>query len=179
MGHMGTYRSSRAVPGGMKALLLATSIALTLAASCTDTVTQDPPSPGTGSPSDTTNTPSFSVSDSPEPPVALAGTSWLLGIMDGGDWPVGDDPDVTLVFHDSRLVGFSGCNRFGAKWQMVEGHIEVGKIASTLVECNGNVGRAEDRILHILSATPAVGNGGVTELRLTGEDGVLVFTRSN
>jgi hypothetical protein len=62
--------------------------------------------------------------ESRAPTISLAGTSWLLNIVDGSDWPVGDAPDVTLVFGDSRLHGFSGCNSYGAKWRMVDGSIK-------------------------------------------------------
>lgn len=122
----------------MKRLLLATSIVVTVAASCTDTVTQeDPPPPETATPSATADAPSFDVSDPPAPAIELAGTSWVLAIVDGGDWPVGDDPDITLEFHDRQLVGFSGCNHFSANWQMVEGHVEIGHLISTLAGCRG------------------------------------------
>ena len=116
------------------------------------------------------------VSDSAEP--ALAGTSWVLTIMDGGDWPVGGDPNVTLAFDRTRLTWSAGCNAFNAKWKMVDGHLELGRTAtilSTIVSCEAHVEGIEDGLVHILSASPAVGNGGVTELRLTGGDGVLVF----
>jgi heat shock protein HslJ len=103
----------------------------------------------------------------------------VLTIVDGGDWPVGDAPDVTLAFRNRRLGGFSGCNEYGAKWRMVGGRIEVGRFASTLVLCEGEVGRVEERLLEVLSASPTVGNGGVTELRLTGGGGVLIFAPSS
>ena len=116
---------------------------------------------------------------SPEPTTSLAGTSWVLTTADGGDWPVGDAPNVTLVFHDRRLDGFSGCNEYAAKWRMVDGKIELGRIASTLIACRGMVGRVEHRFLQVLSASPAVGVGVVTELRLTGAGGVLIFSPSS
>ena len=164
----------------MKEFLLATSIVVILAVACTGTVTQeDPRPPGSGTPARSADPSPFQVSDVPEPPISLAGTSWLLAIMDGGDVQVGDAPDITLEFHHSRLVGFSGCNRFGARWQRVEGHLAVGRITSTLLRCRGPIGRMEHRLLHILASSPVLGNGGVTELRLTGGDGVLVFDRSD
>jgi heat shock protein HslJ len=103
----------------------------------------------------------------------------VLTTADGDDWPVGDAPNVTLVFHDRRLGGFSGCNQYGAKWRMVDGRIELGRMASTLMACRGLVGRIEHRLLQVLSASPAVGAGGVTELRLTGAGGVLIFAPSS
>ena len=115
---------------------------------------------------------------SPEPTTSLAGTSWMLTTADGGDWPVGDAPKVTLVFHDRRLGGFSGCNEYGAKWRMVEGKIEVGRFTSTLIGCSGMVARVEHRLLQVLSASPAVGRGD-TELRLTGAGGMLIFAPSS
>jgi heat shock protein HslJ len=115
---------------------------------------------------------------SPEPTPSLAGTSWVLTTADGSDWPVGSAPNVTLVFHDQRLGGFGGCNEYGAKWRMVRGRIEIGRIASTLVLCQGMVGRVEHRLLEVLAASPAVGVAGVTELRLTAAGGELIFARS-
>jgi heat shock protein HslJ len=83
----------------------------------------------------------------------------VLTTADGGDWPVGDAPNVTLVFGDRRLGGFSECNEYAAKWRMVDGKIELGRIASTLIACRGMVGRVAHRFLQVLSATPAVGVG--------------------
>lgn len=164
----------------MKALLLAMSLVVTLGASCTDAVTQeDPPPSRTSSPSATADVPSSGVSDSPEPAIDLAGTSWVLTTLDGGDWPVGNDPDVTLAFDDTRLTWSAGCNLFNARWKLVDGHLDLGRTAtilSTLVKCVGKVERVERRLNHILSASPAIGNGGVAELRLDSDDGVLVFS---
>jgi heat shock protein HslJ len=134
---------------------------------------------GSSSTTEATRTVSPAATDSPAPTISLAGTSWLLNIVDGRDWPVGDAPDVTLVFGDSRLHGSSGCNSYSAKWRMVDGTIEVGRFILTLVGCPGEVGRVEHRLFHVLSASPAVGNGGVTELRLSGGRGVLIFAQSS
>ncbi len=159
----------------MKALLLATSLAMMLAA-CTGTVTQeDPPPPGTPIPSSTGDASPSDGSSSPETEVELAGTSWILTIVDGRDWPIGDARDVTLVFDDDRLGGFSGCNEYGGRWRMAGDRIDVRQITSTLVGCRGAVGTTEERLFHVLTSSPVVGNGGVTELRLTGGGGVLVF----
>jgi heat shock protein HslJ len=103
----------------------------------------------------------------------------VLTTADGGDWPVGDAPNVTLVFQDRRLSGFSGCNEYGAKWRMVDGRIDVGRFHTTLVGCSGMVAKVEHRLLQVLSASPTVGNGGATELRLTGGGGVLIFAPSS
>lgn len=188
-GRVGTSGHLSLTPVALKALLLATSLVVTLGASCTGTGTQgDPPSPGSGSlPVGQPSTPEVSDSPTPEQPkgryqVTLAGTSWVLTIVDGGDWPIGGDPRVTLAFHGTRLTWSAGCNSHNARWKMVDGHLELGRIAtilSTLVKCERHVERIEGRLARILSASPAVGNGGVTELRLTSSDGVLVFDRSD
>jgi heat shock protein HslJ len=166
----------------MKVLLLATSAMVMLSPACTATMRQEDPLPtGTAIPSATVSGPTFTVSGPPEPPVELAGTSWVLTIADGGDWPVGDDPKVKLSFGETHLSWSVGCNLYNAKWKLVEGRIELGRDGriSTLVRCDGDVQRIERRLVHILSRSPAVGNGGVTELRLTSSDGVLVFDRSD
>jgi heat shock protein HslJ len=150
-------------------------LAATVGPACTGGSSSSPP--GSSITTEPTRTASPAATDSPAPMISLADTSWLLNIVDGGDWPVGDAPDVTLVFGNNRLHGFSGCNSYSAKWRMVDGRIEVGRFTSTLVGCSGEVGRIEHRLFHILSASPAVGDGGVTELRLTGGRGVLVFAR--
>lgn len=127
-----------------------------------------------GERSATSPTPTGSVTAGDEEP-SLAGTSWRLTYVDGRAWPVGAAPDITLAFRDRRLGGFSGCNEFGTRWEMSGGTLDVGRIASTLILCQGEVAFAERRLLRILAASPRV-SVQPDELRLTAlPEGVLVF----
>jgi heat shock protein HslJ len=180
---MATWRKARRALSDMKGVLLATSVAMILASACTGTAGQESSPRSTSSrPSTIVSDPTFHASDSPETQIELAGTSWELTIVDGGNWPVGNDPTVKLSFAETHVSWSVGCNLYNAKWKMVDGHIELGRddrIFSTLVRCDPDVQRIEERLVHILSRSPEVGNYGSAELRLTSSDGVLVFDRSD
>jgi heat shock protein HslJ len=136
------------------------------------------------SPSSSSSSPEDSESSSLSPNVTaqeamlLAGTAWKLRNVDGRDWPVGNESDVTLAFDEKRLGGFTGCNNFSARWRMTGNKLMLNRVASTMALCGGETGWVEDRLLLILSASPIVDSDGA-ELRLTAlPEGVLTFVAS-
>jgi heat shock protein HslJ len=167
----------------MKVLLLATAMAVILTSACTGTATQESSPLSAGArPSAIVSGPTVHASDLPEPLIELAGTSWELAIVDGRNWPMGNDPTVKVSFAEMHMSWSVGCNLYNAKWRMVDDHIELGRddrIFSTLVKCDPDVQRIEERLVHTLSQSPEVGNYGGTGLQLTSGDGVLVFAPSD
>jgi len=67
------------------------------------------------------------------PPDPLDGTAWLLVSLDGKDSLPGID--ITAVFEGGSLHGSSGCNRFGASYEIHRDSIEIREIQSTLMAC--------------------------------------------
>ena len=106
---------------------------------------------------------------------SLEGTSWQLTYVAGRAWPVGAARDVTLTFNKRRLRGFGGCNEYGARWEMSGRRLDIGRIAMTLILCEGEVAWVESRLLSILAASPRA-SVQPSELRLTAHpEGVIVF----
>jgi heat shock protein HslJ len=69
-------------------------------------------------------------------PDAIAGGEWVLRAWDVGE-PAPDEPAVTLAWHDGRLAGTSGCNRYTAAATAGEspGDLRVGPAAATRMAC--------------------------------------------
>ncbi|HLC03868.1 MAG TPA: META domain-containing protein [Anaerolineales bacterium] len=66
-------------------------------------------------------------------PDPLDGTSWLLVSVDGGEPLAGIE--VTAVFEGGSVRGSSGCNSFGASYEIHGDNIEIREIQSTLMAC--------------------------------------------
>ena len=110
----------------------------------------------------------------------LAGTSWVLTMVEGRSWPDGrpEDPRVTLSFTEDKVSGFNGCNNFGGNWRMDGRKVVMTHLVQTLIGCGGEAAWVEQRVMRVLGASPIAGNGGVEELRLTAlPEGVLSFAR--
>jgi heat shock protein HslJ len=93
------------------------------------TILEQRPPPGTRL--DPNNT-EILVIVSISPAEQLRGTDWVLTVVDGRTWPVGNAPDVTLHFGLHRLRGFSGCNDYSADYEMDGRRLIVGRVATTL-----------------------------------------------
>lgn len=108
----------------------------------------------------------------------LRGTEWVLGMIDGRTWPVGNVPDVTLSFGLRRFEGFSGCNEYSAGYRMDGWRLVLGRVTTTLIACRGERGWVEDRFFEILNGSPAA-TARQKELRLTSRrEGVAVFDQT-
>ncbi len=68
----------------------------------------------------------------------LAGTAWQAERFgpDLANTPPAD-AEFTLEFEAARLSGSSGCNRFMGTWSVVDGTLEIGPLASTMMYCDG------------------------------------------
>src|SRR5262245_52435173 len=141
--------------------------------------TAGPSTPLSGSLPSTKATPGNTSPSPPSGPTTqdLLGTRWVLSSIDGRDWPVGDEPDVTLTFREERLGGFNGCNAFGARWELDGRRLQVGSLYQTLIKCSGTTGWVERRLTAVLGARPTLNPDITQELRLTAApEGVLVFS---
>jgi heat shock protein HslJ len=133
--------------------------------------------PPPGSPIEDTGT-DVRVVVSISPGERLRGTEWVLGMIGGRTWPVGNHPDVTLSFGLHRLEGFSGCNEYSAGYRMDGRRLVLGRVTTTLIACTGERAWVEDRFVEIVNGSP-VATARQKELRLTSRrDGVAVFDQA-
>jgi len=132
--------------------------------------------PPAGSPVDPHDT-EILVTVSISPAEQLRGTDWVLGIVDGRTWPVGNAPDVTLSFGLRRISGFSGCNEYSSGYEMDGRRLLLGRVVTTLIACTGERTWVEGRVLEILQGSP-IATVDRDELRLTSlPEGVATFDR--
>ena len=103
---------------------------------------------------------------------SLNGTSWALGQIDDVMLDIEEPP--TAIFSTERLVGFNGCNGYGAEdWSVSDGRLVTGEIAQTLILCPGGL---EGRFMAILGGEPIIAVDG-SKLTLTTDTGSMVFDR--
>ena len=66
--------------------------------------------------------------------VRLASTAWRPVRL--GEMRVADDTDMFIQFEtDGRAFGHSGCNRFTGQFELSEGKLAIGPLASTRMAC--------------------------------------------
>ena len=87
------------------------------------------------------------------PPDPLDGTSWLLVSLEEEDPLPGIA--ITAVFEGGSVHGSSGCNSFGASYEIHGDSIEIREIQSTLMACMGpdGVGDQEQEFFALLSSS--------------------------
>lgn len=113
----------------------------------------------------------------------LANTRWRLVSYGepGSETPVMEGTDVTLQFEDgSQAGGSSGCNTFGAKYEVKAGNnLSITKVVSTLIACSEeNVMEQEKQYLDALqSANSFEISGNNLKVRYGDGQGVLNFSR--
>jgi heat shock protein HslJ len=94
----------------------------------------------------------------------LEGTSWTVTSIAGA--PTLPEARPTLTFAaDGTVNGSSGCNQFSGAYRRDGASLSFGRIASTLMGCDGDRGRQETALLAALN--------GVTTWRL-GPDGLVI-----
>src|SRR5262245_15539076 len=82
----------------------------------------------------------------------LADTAWLVTSIDGQS--VDPDTPPTLVFDDAgRVSGTGGCNQYNGPYTQDGGSLTFGNLASTLMLCEGELGRQETAFLAAIAGT--------------------------
>jgi heat shock protein HslJ len=82
----------------------------------------------------------------------LANTAWLVTSIDGQS--VDPDTPPTLVFDDAgRVSGTGGCNQYNGPYTQDGGSLTFGNLASTLMLCEGELGRQETAFLAAIAGT--------------------------
>jgi heat shock protein HslJ len=110
----------------------------------------------------------------PEPDAALEGTTWQLDALVEGTGPDGAVSSVlgeaTLRLDGGQLGGHTGCNSFGATYEVEGDRLLVGDVGQTLIGCEEALQRQEAHIVGVLEADPSVVVDG-SRLELTAPDG--------
>ncbi len=109
----------------------------------------------------------------------LTNNNWVLASYGTDEAPIPALPDVTvnLIFTESGVNGFAGCNSYFGQFQFAIDTLTFSNIGTTLVACADNISAQESAYLDALrSATSYSINNGV--LRITYRDGVLTFNSS-
>lgn len=105
---------------------------------------------------------------------------WTLKLLNGEDatskFKNGDVPVLTLNSEDSKIGGFSGCNRYNGNYSFNEGKLLVGELMLTRMSCPDMF--YENEYIKALSDTSVVSelNEGVLKLSKNGKD-VLEFVK--
>jgi len=110
----------------------------------------------------------------------LAGPEWVLSAL-GWDEQVPDAAEITIVFHDDKVTGTSGCNRyFAAVTSDVPGALVFSGMGATRMACPEPAMDLERRYLNILAgASNCSFLGGRLVLSCNTDNGpvALIFTR--
>lgn len=112
----------------------------------------------------------------PPPTTTLAGTVWNLKTI--GNQPAPTEQPLTLNFEDTRMSGYSGCNRyFGNYTGSNDGVFSVGPIGATKMACIGERSQQEQHYLELLGkASQYAVSRGQLHLLDTSRKILLVFT---
>lgn len=111
--------------------------------------------------------------------VTLENTPWSLVSFGpaGANTPLVEGSTITLLLADGPAGGMSGCNSYGATYQVEGGNISFDEITSTLVACEDEqVTEQEQRYFDALETASTYELEG-NQLRITYDDGagLLVF----
>jgi len=109
-----------------------------------------------------------SASSTPDPQVTLASTSWRIVTID--DSPLPDQmADASLVFSDTTVSGWTGCNRFETGFEVADMHLVTRGGSVTQVACD----LSEADLLEVIFDDPSIQTDG-SSLVLTGPGGKTV-----
>jgi heat shock protein HslJ len=110
----------------------------------------------------------------PEPDADLEGTTWRLDALVEGADPDGTVSSVlgeaTLALDGDHLGGHTGCNTFGASYEVEDDRLLVGDVGQTLIGCEEALQRQEAHVIGVLEADPSFLVEG-SRLELTAADG--------
>jgi heat shock protein HslJ len=111
---------------------------------------------------------------------SLGDTEWVLSEIGRGE-PVQDAAEITILFHDDKVTGTGGCNRyFAAVTGNVPGELVFSGMGATRMACPEPAMDLERRYLNILAGTSSYSFlGGRLVLGCDTDDGpaALIFTR--
>jgi heat shock protein HslJ len=111
---------------------------------------------------------------------SLGDTEWVLSEIGRGE-PVPDAAEITILFHDDKVTGTGGCNRyFAAVTGDVPGELTFSGMGATRMACPESAMDLERRYLNILAGASSYSFlGGRLVLGCDTDDGpaVLIFTR--
>lgn len=113
----------------------------------------------------------------------IAVAAWKLRAWDV-DEPALDEPEITLSYDNSRLVGSAGCNRYFASVEAGDrpGDLQVGPSGSTRMICPEAIMAIEQRFLHQLNgATTFSFMAGqlAVSFAMDGKRGTMLFARKD
>lgn len=111
---------------------------------------------------------------------SLVGTNWTLTSMNGQ--PPVSGSTITAGFDAAGKVGgSSGCNSYGATYQVSGSSLTIGQAVSTLMACEETLMQQEADYLAALSATAsyAVSGGTLTLKDSSGANRLVFATQSN
>lgn len=104
----------------------------------------------------------------------LEGTSWSL--IEVNDQPNIDGTDPTLIFEADRVGGNGSCNSFGGDYEVGNGKLTFGPIASTLMYCEGFMDQEAAYLTALQEAAGYQIMGG--NLQILNADGQVILTFS-
>jgi len=102
---------------------------------------------------------------SPGPP-PLEGPTWRVDELTGQDPGAlaAARPALTVRFHEGRVEGFSGCNRFAGGYSLEGSRVRLGPVAGTMMMCDEPAMARENAFRSVLAGTLAF---SIAEGRLT------------
>ena len=103
-----------------------------------------------------------------DPEISLAGTSWHVAEIDGVPLP-DQMADASLVFSDTTVSGWTGCNRFETSFEVADTHLVTRGGSVTQVACDPS----EADLLEVTFEDPSIQMDD-SSLVLTGPDGKTV-----
>ncbi len=112
----------------------------------------------------------------PVEPSALVGTRWMLESVIGAGGPDGSasspvgDPATLHLDADGTITGSTGCNDFGAMYELAGDVLELTDLAHTLVGCADAVAAQHSALIAVLSGPASISIDGQM-LTLSAPDG--------
>jgi len=106
-----------------------------------------------------------------------APTKWLLSELNGDiiDLPEEQTPFIKVDSAAGRIMGFSGCNRFNGSYEKIDGKVELGPLATTMMACIDNAD-IETRFMQTLGSVSDFIVEGEQLTGINGDEVLLLFT---
>ena len=70
--------------------------------------------------------------------------------------PAADTPAMIVEIKNDRVYAYAGCNRISGTVKMVDDHLLVERLSSTLMMCHGEQGEKEEKLKQLLTNKPTV-----------------------
>jgi heat shock protein HslJ len=104
------------------------------------------------------------------PPLALAGTRWMIAAIDGR--PVRTARTTDIRFTDTRIAGNAGCNSFGGAYRLAGDRLSTGQVIATKMACMGPGMDVEGRFFAAIASARVVRSSAET-ITLTSGTGTI------